>query len=93
MFRNHWFKGAWAQCELPPVCIRDCSSSGAVDEAVEFWVNRLDFEGPPWLMRRHLRGYGAWTAADLCDHQANRRRLLWIWACNCREGDSLLALE
>ena len=37
--------------------------------------------------------HGAWTAADLCDHQPNRRRLLWIWACNCREGDSLLALE
>ena len=37
--------------------------------------------------------HGAWTAADLCDHQVNRRRLLWIWACNCREGDPLLALE
>ena len=93
MFRNLWFKDAWAQCELPPACIRDCSSSGAVDDAVEFWVNRLDFDGPPWLMRRHLRGYGAWSAADLCDHQANRRRLLRIWACNCRDGDSLLALE
>ena len=93
MFRNLWFMDAWAQCELPPACICDCSSSGAVDEAVEFWVRRLDFDGPPWLMRRHLRGYGAWSAADLCDHQANRRRLLRIWACNCRDGDSLLALE
>ena len=93
MFRNYWFMDAWAQCELPPACIRDCSSSGAVDEAVEFWVNRLDFDGPPWLMRQHLKGYGAWSAADLCDHQANRRRLLWIWACNCRDGDFLLALE
>jgi len=93
MFRNLWFMDAWAQCELPPACIRDCSSSGAVDDAVEFWVRRLEFDGPPWLMRRHLRGYGAWSAADLCDHQANRRRLLWIWACNWREGDSLLALE
>ena len=93
MFRNLWFMEAWAQCELPPACIRDCSSSGAVDDAVEFWVRRLDFDGPPWLMRRHLKGYGAWTAADLCDHQANRRRLLWIWACNYRDGDSLLVLE
>ena len=47
MFRNLWFKDAWAQCELPPACIRDCSSSGAVDEAVEFWVLRLEFDGPP----------------------------------------------
>ena len=93
MFRNHWFRGHWSEGELPPECVADCSSSGPVDGAVEFWVCRLDFDGPPWLMRRHLRGYGAWSAADLCDHQANRRRLLWIWACNCREGDSLLALE
>ena len=56
MYRNLWFKDAWAQCELPPACIRDCSSSGAVDEAVEYWLNRLELDGPPWLMRRHLRG-------------------------------------
>ena len=93
MFRNHWFRGPWSEGELPPECVADCSSSGPVDDAVEFWVCRLEFDGPPWLMRRHLRGYGAWSTADLCDHQANRRRLLWIWACNCREGDSLLALE
>jgi hypothetical protein len=64
-----------------------------VDEAVEFWVDRLEFDGPAWMIRRHLKGYGAWSAAELCDHQANRRRLLWIWACNCREGTSLLVLE
>jgi len=93
LYRNLWFRGAWSQCELPPACIRDCSASGPVDEAVEFWLQRLEFDGPPWLMRRHLRGYGAWSAADLCDHQANRRRLLWIWACNCREGEPLLVLE
>ena len=93
MFRNHWVHGAWSVGELPPECVADCSSSGPVDDAVAFWVHRLEFDGPPWLMRQHLKGYGAWTAADLCDHQVNRRRLLWIWACNCREGDSLLALE
>ena len=93
MFRNLCFRGAWSDGELPPECVTDCSSSSPVDYAVEFWLNRLDFDGPPWLMRRHLRGYGAWSAADLCDHQANRRRLLWIWACNCRDGDFLLALE
>ena len=93
MFRNHWFHGAWSVGELPPECVADCSGSGPVDDAVAFWVHHLEFDGPPWLMRQHLKGYGAWTEADLCDHQANRRRLLWIWACNCREGDSLLALE
>ena len=93
MFRNRWFQGSFCQLELPADCVADCSASGPVDEVVAFWVDRLDFDGPPWLMRRHLRGYGAWTRADLCDHQANRRRLLWIWACNCLEGDPLLVLE
>lgn len=93
MFRNLWFHGAVAQWELPPDCITECSARGAVDAALEHWVERLAFEGPPWLMRRHLKGYGAWSTAELCDHQANRRRLLWIWACNSREGESLLVLE
>jgi hypothetical protein len=92
MFRNLWFHGPYAQCELPPTCIRDCSASGPVDEAVGFWIDRLEFDGPAWMIRRHLKGYGAWITAELCDHQANRRRLLWIWSCNCREGDSLLVL-
>lgn len=93
MFRNLWFIDRAGQCELPPACIRDCSASGPVDDAVEFWVQRLQFDGPPWLIRRHLRGIGCWSAAELCDHQANRRRLLWIWACDCREGLQLLHLE
>lgn len=93
MFANPWFQGQWALQELPPEAIADCSARGAVDDAVAFWVNRLGFEGPSWLIRRHLKGYGAWSPAELCDHQANLRRLLWIWACNCREGQSLLVLE
>jgi hypothetical protein len=93
MFCNLWFRDRWGQCELPPACIRDCSAPGPADAAVEHWVERLQFDGPAWLIRRHLRGYGAWTTADLCDHQANRRRLLWIWACNCREGQELLHLD
>ncbi|QPN63684.1 hypothetical protein [Synechococcus sp. CBW1004] len=93
MFRNRWFHGSFSHGLLPADCVADCSASGPVDDAVEYWVRRLDFDGPPWMIRHHLRGYGAWSTADLCDHQANRRRLLWIWACNCCEGDSLLVLE
>ena len=93
MFCNLWFIDRCGQCELPPACIRDCSASGPVDEAVEYWVQRLQFDGPAWLIRRHLHRYGSWSAADLCDHQANRHRLLWIWACDCRQGLQLLYLE
>lgn len=93
MATNCWFRGGINQRDLPPECIEDCSASGPVDHAVDDWLDRLQFDGPSWLIRRHLRGYGAWSARELCDHQANRRRLLWIWACNCREGEPLLVLE
>ena len=93
MYRNRWFQGPWALQELPAEAVADCSASGRVDDAVDFWVDRLEFDGPAWLIRRYLKGHGAWSPADLCDHQANLRRLLWIWACNCREGQTLLVIE
>ena len=82
----HWFDGRWSIAELPADCVEDCSGSGSADDAVEYWVKRLDFEAPPWLLRDHLKGYGAWDLAELCDHQANLKRLLWLWACDCSES-------
>lgn len=81
-----WFSGRSAVSRLPQEAIDDCSAQGAVDEAVAYWVDRLQLEAPPWLLREHLRGYGAWDAAELCDHRANLQRLLWLWACDCRES-------
>jgi len=84
-----WFNGTEAIQPLPAEAIADCSASGAVDDAVAYWARRLQLEAPPWLLRRYLRGYGAWDRADLCDHGANLQRLLWLWACDAREsGDS-----
>ncbi len=86
---DKWFDGRVSIAILPVDCIEDCSASGSVDDAVDYWVERLDFEAPPWLLRDHLRGYGAWDSAELCDHKANLRRLLWVWAVNCREDAGL----
>ena len=83
---RHWFKGHSAISRLPRECIADCSAPGSVDEAVAYWVDRLNLEAPPWLLREHLKGYGAWDRAELCDHKANLQRLLWIWACDCRDN-------
>lgn len=80
-----WFDGRDAVAPLPADCVADCSTSGAVDEAVDYWIKKLSFEAPSWLLRDYLQGYGVWDAAELCDHQANLKRLLWIWASNCRE--------
>lgn len=80
-----WFSGRAAITRLPVDCILYCSASGPVDDAVEHWLDRLQLDAPPWLLRDHLKGYGAWDASDLCDHKANLGRLLWLWACDCKE--------
>ena len=72
--------------QLPAECVADCSGPGPADDAVSFWVDRLGFDGPAWLFRSHLSEYGAWDAADLADHNANRERVLWLWACDCAES-------
>lgn len=80
MFSNDWFSGRMATKNPPADAVLDCSVPGqAADEAVDYWVNRLGFDGPSWLIREHLSGYGAWEPSDLCDHQQNLRRLLWVW--------------
>jgi len=84
-YRNQWFHGRESLRQLPPECVCDCSGSGDRYEDVSAWVDRLDFDGPAWLFREYLRGFGAWDAAELCDHNENRKRVLWIWACNCAE--------
>jgi hypothetical protein len=92
-FKNDWFHDRDAIKSPPAECVADCSAQGSVDDAVEYWVSELVFDGPAWLIREHLRGYGAWDRRELCDHQQNLRRLLWIWCCDIAEnGDDLLYL-
>jgi hypothetical protein len=71
--------------QLPAECIADCSGSGSRDEAVAYWTKRLGFDGPAWLIREHLNRYGCWDAAQLANHNDNRERLLWVWACDCAD--------
>jgi hypothetical protein len=82
---NGWFdlnhcRGLQSCRQLPAECIADCSGPGPADNAVEFWVNRLAFDGPAWLFRHYLQEMGCWDRAELCDHEQNKRRVLWIWA-------------
>lgn len=92
-YLNAWFSDRCAIQEPPPECVADCSAQGPVDDAVAYWVRELEFDGPAWLIRQHLRGYGAWDRSQLCNHRQNLERLLWVWCCDIREsGDSLLYL-
>ena len=89
---RHWFQGRAAISNLPQSAVMDCSAQGSVDEACDYWVNRLNLDAPPWLLREHLAQYGCWDKAELCNHQDNLRRLIWIWASDCRENDDIFFL-
>jgi hypothetical protein len=84
-YQNQWFDGRNSRRQLPLECICDCSGAGDRDDDVGRWVDRLEFDGPAWLFRDYLKGFGCWDASDLCDHDENKKRVLWIWACNARE--------
>ncbi len=85
-YKNLWFDGRYSRRQLPGECIEDCSRSGPADQAVKYWLERLQFDGPAWLIREHLKGYGAWEPTELADHKQNLARLLWIWANDCAEN-------
>ena len=91
---RQWFNGRQAVRLLPWEAIRDLTVSGQdATEAVEDWLDRLAFNAPPWLVREHLQGYGAWEKAELVNHRANLARLLWVWACDCKESGARLPLH
>jgi len=78
-----WFEGRESTRQLPPECIADCSGSGEATENVKGWIERLDFDGPKDLFKEHLKEFGAWSEEQLEDHEENKMRVLWCWACNC----------
>lgn len=77
---------------LPEECVAECSAPGQpADEAVAYWLAQPEVAAiigavPAEDLRRHLNEYGAWEADDLADDHANRERLLWLAACDMREG-------
>lgn len=79
--------------ELPAECIRDCSESGAVDDAVTDWRKSLEFTVPRMQAIRYLRAFGAWPVetdeydtglVDMTD-DALADKVLWIACCEIRE--------
>ena len=81
-----WFDGRDSTRQLPPECIADCSGSGDKTDNVKFWVEELNFDGPVELFKEYLDGFGAWDDEELKDHEENKQRVLWTWACNCDEN-------
>ena len=92
-----WFdEHGWLVREIPEQTIRDCSGPGSNDEAVEYWLHKLNFYIPQQLRQKakeYLAGFGAWDDAELdawvstedTEHEL-ARRILWIFCGDIRDG-------
>lgn len=74
----------------PVQAFRECHHSGACDEDVDRWIETVDWSDMDDEARRsELKGYGSWDEAELSNDQDNKRRLLWLAACDTQENDEL----
>lgn len=74
--------------QFPADCIESCSTSGSNDDAVEFWVSKLDFSPPRDLMERYLGEYGAWDDLQTASDETLAQRVLWTAMHDIREQGS-----
>ena len=93
----YWASFNRFELRLTGECVVDCSASGDVGEAVEYWapkvqeqIERDAFPLRPTAdsIRAELREYGTWDSEELQDDEANFRRLVWIASCNVAEEDA-----
>ena len=94
---NEWFdQYGWLQKAIPKQAWQDCSAPGSNDEAVEYWVEELNFHIPPRLIpmaKAYLYEFGAWNDAELDrweetedTHHEIAKRVFWLFCGDIREG-------
>jgi len=81
--------GHLASGQFPADCIEACSASGSVDDAVEYWRNKLNLptilEPHRELVVRYLSESGAWDDLETADMDTLADRVLWTACCDIRE--------
>lgn len=79
------------ELRLPESYVSDCSGPGRADPGVRFW-REVSEDADSFrdvsddTLREVLRGYGAWDDPELADRVENIERVIWIAACDAREG-------
>lgn len=82
-----WWSSSCGRLELQLTVedARSASHQGQCDEDVEA-LSRVPYVAEqlagfdPDTLRKDLREYGAWDAAELADHEQNLQRILWLAA-------------
>jgi hypothetical protein len=95
-------KGGWIDLDtgeltrpLPKDCVKDCSASGSVDEAVAYWRKKLNFTVPGARAVRYLRQFGAWRPEELNALPLNElaEKVLWLACCEINEEGEWFGLR
>ena len=75
---SDWFLNA---ADIPAGLVQallDCARPGDAEPAVRALRDAYTVTGDPASCRDYLRGYGAWEAEELADHEQNLDRLVWL---------------
>lgn len=85
--KKHWASFNYIEFELPEECVQDCSASGPVDDAVEYWQRELKLKLDRNKMILELQEYGAWDRAELAQMSDDdlEQKLIWLGAGNISE--------
>lgn len=78
-----------SEIELPLECVRDCTTQGANDEAVDFWQRTcVEINFPNRVeMISGLLEYGAWSREELnaLDDDELEQKVLWVSCHDAKE--------
>lgn len=93
---TYWASFNRFSLRLTGEAVCDIAQSGANDDAVAYWVDRVEYcknllgqdQATPDAIRAELKEYGAWDADELADDEANRRRIVWCAAWNIAEDEA-----
>ncbi len=94
-------KYGWlASGQFPANCIAECSASGQVAPAVEYWVKKLNFQVPREHAIKYLKEFGAWPLKsdaydtgleDMSDSDL-AEKVLWLACGDIKEQGEWLGL-
>ena len=86
--KTYWGTFNRFEFQLSADCVADCCHQGDCAADVEHWQGRVDLSDiPDEALAAELKEYGAWSAEELQDRQANERRILWIAAGDIQDGE------
>lgn len=80
--------------DLPDNCISECSASGDVTEAVNYWQQQLNFVVDRNDAIVYLKSTGGWSEDELKDLSDDElaQKVLWIACCDFKEGNDMFYL-